>query len=97
MGGFTIKWQQEAIEDMAKIYEVLLSSSGAVIADKVDDKILNAIDLISLNPEMGKAKQGDSKPVRMYCTSTNHLIYYVPSFTNSEIVLLRILHSKQKH
>ncbi len=96
MEPFSILWEKNALDEYLNIYDFLSENSSIFVADKVSDKINDSIELISNQPEIGKAVD-KLKNVRQYIIrDTSHIVYYIPDKERSNIKIIKILHSRQK-
>lgn len=96
MEPFSVQWEKNALDEYMNIYDFLSENSSTLVAEKVSDKIKNSIELIAIQPEIGKAVKKLNNVRQYIVRNTGHIIYYIPEKERSNIKVLKILHSKQK-
>ena len=87
-----IKWYDDAIADL-ELLENYISQDNFLVAQRIVDKILQAINLLSDQPEIGR-------PGRI--ASTRELIIpgtsYIVAYTviNHSILIIRVIHTARQ-
>jgi addiction module RelE/StbE family toxin len=88
----SIAWEDEALEDRTRIFEFLYVYNP-LAADKTDEEIEKAADMLSRNPEAGVCKDG-FRGRCLVLRGPSLLVFY--HFDGRVIQIVRVLHQKQK-
>lgn len=91
-----IVWTRDSLNDVDNIHKFLCIYSSEDTADNVSEQIINKIDFLSDNPEIGVVKAG-YKGRCFILKNLSYSIYYDFDQVTQRITLLRILHNKQKN
>jgi len=90
---FELFFSPASERDLEKIYEYTFVGWGADQADKYQDELYNACNLICNDKELGKEYNESKFPYRVLHIN-RHLIFYRSE--KKYIIIIRILHERMK-
>ena len=83
---------REAEGDFARIYEYSLREFGFLQADRYMSGLIDAFDMLALNPMSGKEQKSSQEGLRCLLRGS-HAAYYL--IAENDVVIVRILHQSQ--